>query len=168
MNHHLFFSSNWTTPWDTDSTWDIWVSWNIFNYNSFVEYHCFTITVVIFLSPELTVTEEEETRRQNWSSKKKKITQTINKKPVTEGRGIPYQIDNSLYITPVNQLQDYSNPTHESITGDKTGSSGPQATMLTAMPCYFLEYLIQWFLTLETTSAPWLLIKFSPKNTSLL
>ena len=60
--------------------------------------------------------EEEETRRQNWSSKKNKITQTTNKKPVTEGRGIPYQIDNSLYITPVNQLQDYSNLTHETTT----------------------------------------------------
>ena len=38
---------------------------------------------------------------------------TTNKKPVTEGKGIPYQIDNSLYITPANQLQDFTNPTHE-------------------------------------------------------
>ena len=42
-----------------------------------------------------------------------------NKKPVTRGRGIPYQIDKStlyqLYIIPTNNLQDQSNPTHESI-----------------------------------------------------
>ena len=54
-----------------------------------------------------TITEEEETRRPNWSSKKKKITQT------TKGRGIPYQTDNQLHITPANNLQDQPNPTHE-------------------------------------------------------
>ena len=36
-----------------------------------------------------------------------------------KGRGIPYQTGNQLQITPVNKLQDQSNPTHENIINRK-------------------------------------------------